>query len=87
MVKSSDAAKHFGEIRKHAKDQPILIMDNGSWDTVILGYKQYEKLFQRVVELEERYEASILEARFERLEKHPESAVAWRSVKRSRNNG
>lgn len=84
MVKSSDAVKHFGEIRKHAKEQPILIMDNGRWDTVLLGYTQYEKLYQRLVELEERYEASVLESRIERLERQPESAVPWRRVKRSR---
>lgn len=84
MVKSSDASKHFGEVRKHAKEQPILIMDNGKWDTVILGYPQYEKLYQRLLELEERYEASVLESRIERLERHPESAVPWRQVKRSR---
>ena len=84
MVKSSDAVKHFGEIRKHAKEQPILIMDNGRWDTVLLGYTQYEKLYQRLVELEERYEASVLESRIERLERQPESAVPWGRVKRSR---
>jgi hypothetical protein len=86
MVKSSDAVKHFGEIRKHAKEQPILIMDNGRWDTVLLGYTQYEILYQRLLELEERYEASVLESRIERLESHPESAVPWRRVQRSHGN-
>ena len=61
-------------------------MDNGRWDTVILGYAQYERLFQRLLELEQRYEASVLEARIEGLQTHPESAVPWRQVKRSRGN-
>lgn len=83
MVKSSDAVKHFGEMRKRAKEQPILIMDNGRWDTVIFGYTQYEKLYQRLVDLEGRYEACLLESRIERLERHQESVVSWRRVKRS----
>jgi hypothetical protein len=86
MVRASDAAKHFGELRQHAQKHPILIRDNGRWDTVILGYDQYEKLFQRLLELEERYEASVLESRVERLEQHPEVAVPWRYVQRSRHH-
>lgn len=29
MVTSSDVVKHFSEIRKHAKEKPVLIMNNG----------------------------------------------------------
>jgi hypothetical protein len=67
---------------KHAKEEPIVILDNGEWDTVILGYAQYEQLFQRLLE----HEAIVLEGRVDRLENHPESAVPWRQVKRSRDS-
>jgi len=86
MVKSSDAVKHFGETRKHAKDESVLIMDSGRWDTVLLGYTQQERLYQRLLKLEERYEVCVFESRIERLERHPESDVPWRRIQRSRGN-
>ncbi|PSR22048.1 MAG: hypothetical protein C7B45_08590 [Sulfobacillus acidophilus] len=83
MVKASKAAKHFGEVRRYAQKHPMLILDNGRWDTVILGYAQHEQLIQSLQEFEARYEASVLESRGERLAQHPDIAVPWRRARRS----
>ncbi|MCY6485434.1 hypothetical protein OW763_13955 [Clostridium aestuarii] len=56
MVKSSEAAKRFGTIRKRAKDQPLYITDNGNIDSVLLGYEYFEKMYKRLMELEEKEE-------------------------------
>jgi len=48
-----------------------------------MGYDQFEKMYQRLYELEEKEEARILEARIERLEKYPETAIPWRKVRRT----
>lgn len=82
MISASRASKNFGEVRKKAKNLPQLITDNGIADTIIMGYEYYERLYQRLIELEEKEEARILEERIERLEKNPSKAIPWRSVRR-----
>ncbi|KJS18404.1 MAG: hypothetical protein VR69_00845 [Peptococcaceae bacterium BRH_c4b] len=82
MISASHASKNFGEIRKRAKIVPQLITDNGTADTILMGYEYYELLYQRLMELEEKEEARILEERIERLEKDPSVAVSWREVRR-----
>lgn len=83
LVPSSVASKSFGAIRKRARDNPQFISDNGVVDTVVMGYDQYERMYQRLRELEEREEARVLEERIERLELHPETAIPWRGVRRT----
>lgn len=83
MITASVVSKNFGEIRKKAKKFPLLITDNGTPDTIIMEYKYYESLFERLAELEEKEEARILEERIERLEKDPSAAIPWRSIRRS----
>lgn len=86
LISSSFASKHFGQIREHARKEPLVIMDNGDLDTVILGYDQYEQLVGRLLDLEEMLEAVVLEERIERLKTNPDVAVPWRQVRRSRPN-
>lgn len=87
LVSASLASKNFGDLRKKAKKLPLFITDNGNVDTVLIGYEYYEKMYQRLMELEEKEEARILEERIERLESDPSLAVSWRSIRRSgRNN-
>ncbi|SHK65833.1 type II toxin-antitoxin system Phd/YefM family antitoxin [Alicyclobacillus tolerans] len=83
LIPSSIASKRFGKIRKKAQSSPQYITDNGVVDTVVMGYSQFERMYQRLQELEEKEEARLLEARIERLENHPETAVSWRKVRRT----
>ncbi|MEL7568839.1 MAG: type II toxin-antitoxin system Phd/YefM family antitoxin [Dehalobacterium sp.] len=76
MVKASVASKNFGALRKKAKLNPQFIFDNGNLDSVLLDYKYYEQLYQRLVELEEKEEANILSERIERLNKKPDQALS-----------
>ena len=51
-----------------------------------MSYGQYEMMYRHVLELEEREEARIVGDRLDRLdrlEKHPETAIPWRSVRRT----
>jgi PHD/YefM family antitoxin component YafN of YafNO toxin-antitoxin module len=84
MIKSSEAAKRFGAIRKKAKDEPLYITDNGNIDSVLLGYEYFEKMYKRLMELEEKEEERILANRIEYLEKNPSTAASWRDVRRTR---
>lgn len=83
LVPSSIASKNFGKVRKQARQIPQFISENGVVDTVVMGYDQFEKMYQRLYELEEKEEARILESRIEHLEKHPETAIPWRKVRRT----
>lgn len=83
LIPSSVASKNFGAVRKQAQSNPQFISDNGVVDTVVMGYDQFEQMYQRLRELEEKEEARILEARINRLEKHPEKAIPWRKVQRT----
>lgn len=44
MVSATDISKHFSKIGKQAKKNPIAILDNNDIDTILIGYKEYEKL-------------------------------------------
>lgn len=83
LVASSDAAKKFGELRRKAKDLPQYIMDNGTVDTVLIGYELFEEIYDRLTRLEEEEERRTLLQRIERLERNPESAKSWQSVRRN----
>lgn len=83
LIPSSIASKNFGKVRKQARDIPQFISENGIVDTVVMGYDQFESMYQRLRELEEREEVRIFEARIERLETHPETAIPWRKVRRT----
>jgi PHD/YefM family antitoxin component YafN of YafNO toxin-antitoxin module len=83
FIKASDVPRKFASIREQAKKNPLVITDNGKFDTVLLGYKNYESMYSRLMELEEQHELLILSKRLERLEKHPEKGVNWRSIRRS----
>ncbi|MHB8984044.1 MAG: type II toxin-antitoxin system Phd/YefM family antitoxin [Carboxydocellales bacterium] len=83
VISASHASKHFGDLRKRAKDLPQFISDNGDIDTVVLAYEYYEKLYLRLTELEALEEARVLSERVESLDQNPSSAVSWKSIRRS----
>lgn len=83
MIQSSVAAKQFGRLRKKAKQLPQFVTENGVIDTVVLDYNYYEKMYERLMELEGQEDAEILEQRIERFEKNPELSASWRDVRRT----
>ena len=54
IIQSSIAAKHFGAVRKQAQTAPVVILDNGAPDSVIMNYIVFEQMVQRLQELEEK---------------------------------
>lgn len=86
LIKSSEAAKNFGGLRRRSKQQPMFITENGNVDSVLMGYEQYEKMYLRLNELESKAETAILTQRIDRLEKSPELAVPWNKIRRTKNN-
>jgi len=83
LIPSSIASKQFGELRKKAQRVPQFITDNGEVDTVVLSYDYYEKMYQRLIDLEQKEEARVLTERIERLEKNPSAGIPWRKIKRT----
>lgn len=83
IMSSSDAAKHFGELRKRAKQAPQFITENGNVDTVVLNYDFYENMYVRLQELENNEQALIIVERIDRLEHDPGVGVDWTSIRRS----
>ena len=83
LVSASEAAKHFGSLRKKAKELPQFVTENGDVDTVILDYDYFERMYMRLMELEEREEAGILLERINRFEQNPKVSIPWRSVRQS----
>lgn len=83
IVQSSVASKKFGECKRKAKLNPIYISDNGNIDTVLLAYDYFEKMYERLLELEAKEEAMILSQRIDNIEENPSSAVSWRDARRS----
>lgn len=54
------ASKHFGQIRKKAKESPQFVLENNIVDTVILDYKSYEEMYTELQALREiAWEISI----------------------------
>lgn len=84
LIPSSVASKNFGKVRRQAQKIPQFISDNGVVDTVVMGYNQFETMYRRLHELEEKEETRVLEARIERLELYPETAVPWRKIRRTK---
>lgn len=83
MIKASEAAKRFGYARKKAKDLPQFITENGNIDSVLMDYEYYLKMYQRLVELEAKEEARVLDERIDRLENDPTQGIPWQSIRRS----
>jgi PHD/YefM family antitoxin component YafN of YafNO toxin-antitoxin module len=71
IIQSSVAAKHFGAVRKKAQTAPVVILDNGAPDSVLMNYILFEQMVQRLQELEEK----LLVERIERVEVDPASVV------------
>ena len=82
LVPATIAAKNFGKIRGKAKINPQFITDNSEVDTVVLAYSEYETMYIRLQELEDK-EARMIAERIERLEESPNSALSWKDVRKS----
>lgn len=82
MVKSSEAAKKFGEMRKRAKDAPLFITENGTVDTVMMDYNEYEAMYEFISNVENVLDEIILTERIQEIERNPDIAVSWKNVRR-----
>lgn len=82
MVKSSEVAKRFGEARRKAKEAPLFVTENGTVDTVIMDYYEYEAMYEFIAEIEEMLDEIVIVERAQDLEINPDMAVSWRSVRR-----
>lgn len=83
IVKSSIISKRLGQYRKKAKENPIYISDNGNIDTVIISYDQFEKMYERLVELESKEEEKNLNDRIKQIKEHPELSANWKDIRRN----
>lgn len=82
IVTSSEASKKFGELRKKAKELPQYITDNGTVDSVLIGYDLFEQMYDRLTKLEQQEEERLLLGRIERIDRNPASAKSWRDIRR-----
>ncbi|MFB5676347.1 hypothetical protein ACE3NQ_08095 [Paenibacillus terreus] len=86
MITSSEASKKFGELRKRAQQLPQYITENGSVETVVIGYKMFEQLYDRLTQLEEKEEERILLERIESLDVNPAATKSWKETRRTSKN-
>ncbi len=61
----------------------LLITDNGSVDSVLMGYEIFEQLYDRLTQLEQQEEERILVERIESLDRDPASAKSWKDIRRT----
>ncbi len=77
LVPASSVVKNFSDIRSRAKHLPLFVTDNGVVDTVVMSYEQFERMYMRLVELEEAQEEEVLEARLKEIMADPSLGVPW----------
>lgn len=71
---ATSAAKSFGSLRKKAKLEPQLILENNSADSVLLDYKMYEEMYLEIQKLKEQlWEMKIAQ----RIEKADSTGVRF----------
>lgn len=63
VVSASVASKHFGEVRKQAKVKPQFISDNNKIDSVLMGYEEYERMYNELEVLKEMLWVREIETR------------------------
>lgn len=83
MITASKASKSFGELRKKAQAHPMFVTGKGDIDTVVVGYRYFAEMFQRLAELEEREEIRILSQRITEIDRDPSISIPWKSVRRT----
>jgi hypothetical protein len=68
------AVKTFSSVRKRAKKKPQVITDNHKFDSIILDYREYENMFERINYLEDKLIYKEVADRIKNYERHPEQA-------------
>lgn len=79
LVNTATISRHFSRVKLAAKVKPLFITDNGEVDFVLLSYDAYERMYNRLRELEEE----VVDHRAKEAERNPASLVDWRSVQRN----
>lgn len=83
LISAATASKQFGQLRKKAQSLPMFITDNGSVETVVMGYKYFEQMYQRLLELEELNRDLIVLQRVKELDQDPSIAIPWEEIRRT----
>jgi PHD/YefM family antitoxin component YafN of YafNO toxin-antitoxin module len=64
-------------IRRKAKTEPQVILDNGNLDLVLLDYMAYERLMMRIQELEDQLEGLVVSERITEFDKDPSVGIPF----------
>lgn len=67
IVQATTAAKSFGNVRRQARKSPVLVMNRGGADVVIIDFNSYSRMY---AESEAWREAQIEAIAAERLNDH-----------------
>ncbi len=83
MISATDVTRKFKAAREKAKKAPLGILDRSGLSAVLMDYEQYEQMYTRIQELEEKIiEIQVLQ-RAQELKDNPATAIPWRSVRRT----
>ncbi|CQR54797.1 type II toxin-antitoxin system prevent-host-death family antitoxin [Paenibacillus riograndensis] len=82
LITSTDASKRFGELRKRAQKEPQFITENGSVESVLIGYPLFEEMHERLAQLELKEEERVLLERIDHIDQSPSSTKSWKEIRR-----
>ena len=76
----SNAAKNFSYLIKSAKEKPQYLSVHGRIDSVLLGYREYEKLYQELEYYRELFWMLDISDRISELHAAPEKLLSLREA-------
>ncbi|ALS74978.1 hypothetical protein AUC31_06945 [Planococcus rifietoensis] len=80
IVPVSKAAKNFSYLRKAAKEKPQYLSFHGRIDSVMLDYREFERLYQELEYYKELFWKFEISNRVSELNAAPEKLVPLREV-------
>jgi hypothetical protein len=80
ITPSTKAAKNFSYLRKTAKEKPQFLSVHGRIDSVLMNYKEYERLYQELENYRELFWQLELTNRISELQTAPEKLVPLREA-------
>jgi hypothetical protein len=82
MIPATEVAKQFKAVRDKAKLEPQYILDRSTIDSVLVGFELFQKLVERLQELEEENLMLTVANRLEEYEKDPSVGIPWSQIRR-----
>lgn len=80
IIPVSKAAKKFSDLRKSAKEKPQYLSVHGRIDSVLLDYREYEKLYQELEYYRELFWMIEFSDRISELHAAPEKLLSLREA-------